>query len=310
MLVANLSFSEVLLNMFYILMFSCQINSPDANGDCSIRILKDSDILSGSMIKFVYYATMVYLTLNKLLEVVLNITYQNYCSKFRGKMLLLFTWILGFVFFIAIASLHVRPNTVETPNRKYNNISRHVENTTSPALSNQTPIDEKSFSYEHVFTYFYTGLDIGFIFLAVSSHGYIFNKYRQSKRDPVITRKSSVHPHRKEESLWKVFRKSRFYISALLIMTFLFMVVLPKLVYFFIFNHIDDGLCKTLLAVGVAFLYHFSFLLDVVIYVFLHPHLKRVLLKKLSKIWFLSDMRLEQDCRKREETTRMTFLTD
>ena len=291
LLVGNLSATELLLNITYITLFSCNIiwHKLDSSG---FPLWDYIQMFSGSTLKFVYYATMVCLTVNKLLEVVLNISYPNHCTKRRGKLLLAFTWVLGFLFFIMIC-------VADTNFASFSNSRTNKNNTTrvNESLSNSTqrpPLKTHldKISYNTVFTYFYTGFDFFFIFIAVGTYAYIFHKYRESKSDPVISRYSrSEFQGSKSPGVWKVFRNSRFYISCLLIVTFLLMVVLPKLVYFFYLKrvHRNHGMFEKILAVVVGVLYYFSFLADVFIYVFLHPPLKRLMWKKLRKISCLSD---------------------
>ena len=268
-----------------------------------------------SMFKYVYYATMTYLALNKLLEILLNISYQSYCTNRGTKILLMGTWIVGFLFFISMCVHHsggtdipdnINNNNNNIINNNSNNISAPITNVMN--FTNRTQKFTSRTNYNEIFTYFYTGFDIFFILIAMSTHGYLFHKYRHTRMQPSLTRTGSNFSTQKEpESLWRVFRNSRFYISCLLMATFVGMVVLPKFIYFFLFRHIDDRLCKHILSVVVALLYYLSFALDAVIYIFLHPPLKRLLWRELRDIPILSNF-LHVEERSREESLRMTTL--
>ena len=299
LLVANLSVTEVLLNVCFVVLFSCYIDNENLNADSSsTSVLMDyTDMFSGSVIKFVYYATMVYLTLNKLLEVVLNLTYQNYCTKFRGKILLSFTWMIGFVFFLILIPFYEPP----TNRLKNSGINNSLDAEYVGKLQAEKSI------YNIIFNYFYTVFDIGFLFFALFTHGYLFHLYRKSKLDPMRKISLSCRRNCRIESWWIVFRKSRFYISFLLITTFIFMVVLPKVIYFFIFDYIADKLLQTVLAMFIAFFYYFSFLVDAVIYIFLHPHLKRLFWKKLLNVPVLSNYIYNDQWRR--EPMRMSMIS-
>ena len=298
-LVGNLSASEVLLNITFVVIFSCNIYA--ARPESPVHALRMyTSMFSGSMIKFVYYMTMVYLALNKLLEVVLNVSYQRYCTMLKTKIIMILTWLLGAIFFLGIS---IQPSKQDntTPTTLFNGTRKTLNDT----LENQLM---KLPQYVDIFTYFYTGFDFFFILIAVCTHGYIFHKYRESRLDPILSRSASNQSYKKPDSVWKVFRNSRFYVSCLLIATFIFMVVLPKLLYFFAFQHITSLPLKTAFDVAVGLLYYLSFLGDVVIYIFLHPPLKRLMWRKLGKISLLSHMIPNQQ-RQRDESFRMTTLS-
>ena len=129
MLVGNLSATEVLLNLTYVILFSCNLVTHKVESS-GTQVWDAVQLLSGSTLKFVYYATMVYLTVNKLLEVVLNISYPNHCTKRRGKILLAATWALGFSFFITMCVLL---NT--SPSHSYDQIMP-LQNTTTQSVNN------------------------------------------------------------------------------------------------------------------------------------------------------------------------------
>ena len=266
---------------------------------------------------------MVYLTVNKLLEMVLSISYHTVCTIRRGKILLLVTWTVAILFFFTLTLLNVTyaasaGNLASVPTcgngmtgRVSSTLKNHTVcsgNATSDAgkIPGNASVVEGKFPYNEVFTYFYTGLDFVFIVLVVSTHGYIFHKYCESKVDPALLRHASVHA-RRQESVWKVFRNSRFYVSCLLIFVFIFMVVLPKLLYFFYIEHVQHGVVQEIMGVVIGLLYYFSFIADVFIYVFLHPPLKRLLWRKVGKISCLSFL-VPKTQREHEETLRMTFV--
>ena len=86
------------------------------------------------------------------------------------------------------------------------------------------------------------------------------------------------------------------------------MVNLPKIVIFFI--NIPKGLLRKVLHLLSVFFYYFSFLVDAVIYIFLHPGLKRLFWRKAQKVPVLSGMiRHYEEQYRREEMTSLTIMS-
>ena len=249
-LVMNLSASEVFLNISYIIIFSLNISRSSSDSHDVYEIVKYIDIVSSTFINFVYYLTMIYIAINKILEVLLNLKYELHCNKTKTKYLLGATWILGFGICVAVI----------------------------------ISVKLAAFQYQDPITYFYTTLDIAYILIAVTSHGYVFYVYKQSRSGPLQSRCRLLNSRKCSLSTWKTFRGSRFYISFILIFSFVFLTILPKLVYFFIYPHIELESGKMVSGIIVGVLYHISFLADAFIYVFVHRPVKNLLWKKLRTI--------------------------
>ena len=120
--------------------------------------------------------------------------------------------------------------------------------------------------YEEAFVkYVYPVFDVTVLLVIIVCYTYIFYKFTELKRTPKYTGSSNI-------SRFKILFKSRFYITLLIVLTFLGLVVIPDLVYLI-----------HLLQVGVIYiphptllvLYHFSFTSDAVIYIFLHSSVQR-----------------------------------
>ena len=137
LLVVNLSVSEVLLNISYIVLFVCNLMWQNL-GTSGYAVWHYTQIVSGSTLKFAYYATMVYLTVNKLLEMVLNIDYVRVCTMAKGKILLAMTWLVAVCFSVVMIAINVNyqhhqmfqklPN--ETTTSGYNGVSNQQMNKT------------------------------------------------------------------------------------------------------------------------------------------------------------------------------------
>lgn len=254
LLVMNLSASEIILNQSYIVLFTLSILQHLKPGATLDILIKYFEILSSAFINFVYYFSMIYIAINKMLEVQLNIKYQIYCSERNVKRLLYTTWISGFML---SAVIMIMEYLVE-------------------------------FHFHVVLTYFYTTLDIMFIFVVGGAYIFIFHRYRLSRINlPLYTlNNNSAASKQVYLSYWKTFKTSRFHLPCFLIITYLLFTIFPKLIAFFIFPYIHDETAKIVSGVHIGVLYHLSFLLDAVIYVFMLSPVKRLLLKKLRKVGF------------------------
>ena len=190
----------------------------------------------------VYYLSMVFIAIDKFLEIWLNIKYPLYWNSTKAKYLITGTWILGcfFCFSIIIA---------------YN---------------------FGGFKYQIPFVkYVYPTFDLLCIFIVVICFNYIFHIYKKTQtRSRYRTRGST-----RRTSVFYVFLKSRFYTVFLLIFTFLIFVIIPDLIYLFIIIR-NNGILKSPNGT-LLILYHISFLSDAWIYIFLQPPVRRLLWKKL-----------------------------
>ena len=215
--------------------------SPEVIADINVYIL----IFMFTGISFVYYCDMIYLTLDRLLDIVLNIRYRLFWNEMRARMLLLATWILGICLSVTISLLCYFIN----------------------------------FNWEDAFfTYFYPTLEFSFIVLAFVTYSFIFHKYKQTRGAPKVV--GSRYNTRRRGSTVETFRNSRFYISVLIILTFLVFMVVPDLTYFFV--GVIYGNTSDTLAVCCWISYAVSNLLDAWIYIFLQPSVRRLMWKKLG----------------------------
>ena len=79
-----------------------------------------------------------------------------------------------------------------------------------------------------------------------------------------------------------IFRQSRFYVSACLILNFILFVAVPDLI--FLVANIDNHEYVHQPAEALMILYNVSFLSDACIYIILHPPVRRLLLKKIRAL--------------------------
>jgi len=132
------------------------------------------------------------------------------------------------------------------------------------------------------FNYFYPTLEITFIILAISTYGFIFHKFAKTRTLPVHTHGSQ------RRSLFQIFRASRFYISVWLILTFLLFMVVPDLTYLGV--NVAYGYVPEVLKICIFISYAISNIVDAVIYIFMEPRVRKVLVRKL---WITTENRVD-----------------
>ena len=106
-------------------------------------------------ISIVYYLDMIYLTLDRLLDMVLGIKYHVYCSEAKAIKLLHATWALALLLSIAISLLYRYANYDWERNQ---------------------------------FAYCFPTLNFAFIIISLATYGFIFYKYKETRGLPNRTR--------------------------------------------------------------------------------------------------------------------------
>lgn len=140
-----------------------------------------------------YYVSMVYLTLDRLLASILNIHYRHMCTKGKIKKVLIPTWILGLFSCLLTVVLEMNGQT-RTILRLHIDTIRLITSV----------------------------LNVVFFNLAVVSYGIMFVMFAISRRN--------VSPNETRESLCTIFSKSKFYTSVLLVSSFLVLTVIPSVI--------------------------------------------------------------------------------
>ena len=199
----------------------------------------------------IYYLNMSYLTINKLLEIILNIRYPIFINEVRIKILLKCTWLFGLTFSTCMVLVrHFIPH----------------------------------FQFGLLTLYYYPTLDFCFLSAAIITYGFIFHKFYLSRealpsgRRLKSSRASSSSITRRA-SVWNVFRASKFYVSVLLISSFLIFTVIPDLT---LMLHALLGRSIPQVMYAVCYiLYTLSFFADAVIYIAMQRRVRRRVWKLL-----------------------------
>lgn len=244
----SLSSSECLYNSLIII----SVIVKKMNCQKAIHILEN--LRYGMML--IYYFTIIYLTLDRLMDVLLNLKYTLYWNEIKTTRLLLGTWVVGSMVGIVGATVNAATGIV-------------VHDST-------------------YLKYFSIVTDLSFILLAIITYVYIFKKYKQSRITPTNRQTISnvlfcVTSRRRLRTL-HVFRKSRFYIPLLIIVTFVIFVVIPDLLYLLLWHIVTRPLLvsgnlivKRVCRIGYAI----SDLVDAWIYIFIQDSVRNVICKYL-----------------------------
>ena len=208
-------------------------------------------------ISIVYYLDMIYLTLDKLLEIMLNIRYPLYWSTTKSNVLMSVTWLFAGILVTSISLLH--------------------------------HLTEYNWE-EHIFKYCFPILNFSFIMIAVTSYGFIFHRFKHAQNDPAINlapraRKiGTVGPIPRviqghvQPNVFRLIRKSRFLTIFLLIITFILFIVVPDSVYLCQFL---NGQESEALNMGCWISYAIGNLADCYIYIFMQPALRKQFVDKM-----------------------------
>lgn len=240
----HLSICEALMNLFEGIrripeFFALNTREKKLNATIQNYIM----IVMFAGISVVYYLDMMYLTINRLLDILLNIRYHLYISYKLSKRLILITWLFAGSLAILIG-----------------------------CLSKFTAYNWE----EQIFVFCFPILNFIFIIISLVTYGLIFLKYRRTRKSPSCNGQP-------RQSVYQTFRNSRFYVPVLLILTFLVFIVVPDLTYLFV--AVVKGNDSTTLLVACWISYAIGNLSDCYIYIFMQRSVRRLLLKKLMKIW-------------------------
>lgn len=267
----SLSSSELLMNLLNILINLSQMT--DTGGKIAGNINKYLIIMNFTGIAFVFHVSMIFITFDRLLELLLNIKYPVYWNEDKTKCLLFCTWMFGACLSIAVCCLSGL-RTVKFEWEKY------------------------------FFTYFFPSIEIIFVALAIATYTFIFRKFKKTRQVPVvytpkdrglqppalnsnnvnnnkINNNVKVQPKKqvaKRVSSCRIFIKSKFFIPVLLILTFFVFVVGADLVYLIVF--VIQRKNDETLGYMISISYAISNLIDAWIYIFLQREVRTLFVRK------------------------------
>lgn len=256
--IKNLSRTDLLINIFSFIRNLLKIlplhNLHESNS--YKEIVTYSYIFDYAALKLCLYMWMFYITIDRLLGVLLNFSYPVYWDSFKAKILVRITWTIALIVFIIASALHSSRN------------------------------DEiYLFDVANVVIII---VDIAFVVTAILSYTQIFARFQRTRKRSMLC---ANRLNRKQNS-WKIFRRSRFYVSVLLIATFIIFTIIPDFMWMFKFVGTKHSVSEFLMTI----MYAVSYLVDGIIYIFMDEKIKKILMSKLP---------INQKCKKKNsEITR------
>ena len=124
---------------------------------------------------------------------------------------------------------------------------------------------------------FYLPCDCLFVVTAITTYTIIFYKYTTSvRRRPTTVASASSQKINEKPNALDVLKSSKFYVSALLILTFMLLVVLVDICYVVLYQN-NNGVVSRRQVGLIRICYTTSFLFNALVYIFLQSHLRRLL---------------------------------
>ena len=268
LLVINLSLTEGTISFFGVFILIAEMvaisNGHETNmADQYLSLLRNTGLL------YVLFLNMIYISLDRLLEVYLSIKYPIHCTEQRGKYLLIWTWVSGLLLIVGVILA-------------YSIIG---------------------YKYEKVFyVYVISPLSLTFLMTAITTFAAIFYKFKETRMQPSLSNRPVTN--NTPSTLW-VFRNSKFFMSVLLITSFMFLVCIPGLV-FLTYSFLHGK--RTYLA-GLLFMIAFdlSYTCDVFIYIFYQNSVRTLFWKNFRKLGICGDLEIIRD--NRTNSTNSTIST-
>lgn len=229
---------------------SIQLSPYDSSKSLQMAIYQIDAMQLGGL-KWLTSGIMTMLTVDRFLEVHLNLKYHVYCSAKYTKYMLISNWCLGGVSYTLLNLL--------SKGRK----TRHLE------------IFKK---------YIYNSLNLFYVGVAVITYVYLFTKFYESKKvhfNHIRSLKISFSEEFKNVgevakpnmvskdnlSIWKTFCRSNFYLPTFLVIGYILLYIIPGLTYA-VKTYIMDGQPSLLLKELVTMSSLMAILMDPIIYVF------------------------------------------
>ena len=260
----NLAFIEALRNFLSILMVDVTMFiSTDRKKEYSNETLNDTTIFVTlkvdlqndigtvqryisiliAVIYLLQYTAMLCITIDRFLASLLTIRYRIHCSVKKAQYLLIGIWMLALVIFLAMS------------------------------------VFCSIYPYNSYMVYVFAYLPLDFILISVTIFTYSFLFYKHVKSQKMQERDCTTNSN--NTSLISVFRKSKFYISILLITSFIIFFVIPDIIFTFaaiIPNNITKGL---IMANAIPVL--LSDLFDAWIYIFMQQAVRKLFCQKICE---------------------------
>ena len=184
------------------------------------------------MVYYVFFCAMIFINLDRLLEVLLNIKYPVYITKNRTVGAIAFSWCVGIVASVMASVL-----------------------TTFEEMLDYLP-------------YIATPIDICYLVFVTVSWTIIFYHFKRSRRHPTALNNSST-----VISIGATFRKSKFFVALLLVLSFVLCTIPPDLMV--MMKSGQDTACLSIIS------FYIASTVDALLYITMDRLTRRMLWRKL-----------------------------
>lgn len=244
-LVKNLSVIETAISIVGIFITASEMIYHEDGAKTSNEFDKYLTIIRNTGLAFIYFMAMIYITIDRLLEIYLDLRYHLFCNEGNARRLLVATWCVGVLLVVGFTI----PTVLIT-----------------------------KFEYlEPFYKYILTPVSFSFIILAVTSYVSIFVRFRRTRMHPAHTNKMT----KKQVSCFYAFRNSRFFLAVLLITSFILLVELPAFV--FMLYHFVYKSRKYVIGAIFVLMYDISNIVDAVIYIFVQREVRNEFLRWMGR---------------------------
>ena len=250
----NLSISEFLKNLVNLLTVIPDIVSLHPN---SLYIYKELHVYLGIIYDYgimcSYILTMFYITIDRYFIILLGLRYKTFWNVTKTNYLILTTWLVGIFISLTLSLVYIWSDNQD-------------------AIGNFIGIDKREAPFV---TFSRPFIGIPFIVLAIAVYYQIFRKYAKSQE--------KINYCKQNQTRFAIFAHSRFFIPVLLIASFLTFTVIPDLI--FSYHQLTNKNVSHTLQVLCYVFYSCSDLADAFIYVLVQTKVRKLLNKKLHRIY-------------------------
>ena len=213
------------------------------------------EMIAETGICVVEYLAMVYITLNKLFEILLNVKYRDYWNERKTKTLVLSTWCVGLLICVL-----------------------------STATSILTSYDIDVIFHQLV----YPLCDFVFIAVALVTLISILQKYNKRRRK-LLLQKYVHNKKRLDSATFRMFvgrgmqAKRNFAVPVVLIVIFLVLLIVPDMTYFLV-GVVNKSKQSDLLVTCILILNAIASQIDACVYLFFLPDVRKLLNRRLIQV--------------------------
>lgn len=225
---------------------------------------------------YLLYLSMTYITLDRLLGTLLHIRYRRYFDHKKAIWLSVWTWCINIVISVGV-SVVCFAQGIDSMYQPEDNFAANISGIDA-ILTNESMEDLEhghlTYPADIILDHIPSLLDVTFATFAITTYVIIFVKYASSRRE--------VCSDARQDSMFTIFRKSRFHTSIFLITSFLVLTVIPGLINSIL--HMSGHIRPESFVLYFTVSLHLSLTSNALIYIFLQGSVRKLLLEKLQ-VW-------------------------